>query len=238
MEELTLLYKGSITLQHPPQCKHLNASRFERGYLRVHSRRGPGWDETEPFGIYGGTHGSDDQGSETPVDAALIGFLERHKDVLAVAIESDLRARLPRDCRVSVELSFWQGSVAFAATIVLFLVGKHYATREVLKYIRVVSGPSVARVLRHAVATVAEMSTSINLVINLDPSSVSRIEQIEAQAHKRIDRFERRTDLLTKHVYYKGIAMLLAGLFVMAVALAVGAPMLARWYDAVRAVGH
>jgi hypothetical protein len=51
MEELTLVYKGSITLQHPPQGQHLNASRFELGYIRVHSRHGPGWDESEPYNI-------------------------------------------------------------------------------------------------------------------------------------------------------------------------------------------
>jgi hypothetical protein len=233
MESLTLIYKGLIDVQHPPQAASLNASRFERGYIEVYQRRGrgPGWDDTEPFGIYGGTYGSDEQSSEASVDAALTAFLERNRDALAVAVESDLRARLPQDCRVTVELSFWRGSVALAATIVLLLTGKHYATREALNYARVVVGPSLSRVLRYAIGKVAATGTTIAVNLSLDPASVAQIEQMHAALGRRIDRFDRRTEALTKHVFYKGIAILLAGLFAMGIALVIGAPFLARWFD-------
>lgn len=137
---------------------------------------------------------------------------------------------------MTAELSFWKGSVSFAATIILLLVGKHYASRETLNYLQVVIGPSISRVLRYAVSSVAEKGTSIAVTLSLDPSSVAQIEQMQSKLRKGIDRFERRTDILTKYVFYKCIVILLAGIFAMVAALLIGAPYWARRFDVLRSV--
>lgn len=235
MESLTLVYKGSIAIESPPQRAVLNASRFERGYLTIDRHWGPKMGH-DAWGIRGNTRGSDEQGSETSVDAAAIGFLERNKDVLVVAIEGDLRSRLPRSCAVTVEIGFWKGSIAFAATIVLLIGGKYYATQETLNYIRVAVGPSISRILRRAVDVVAEAGTNVAVLASLDASSVAQIEQLQKTAKRKLDQFDRRTTVLSKHVYYRGLAILFAGLLAVIVALMFGAPIMARWWDALWAL--
>ena len=235
MQSLTIVYKGSITIESPPQRRALNASRFERGYLNIDRHWGPGM-EGGPSRVHGGTHGPDDQGSERSVDDAAVAFLERNKDVLVVAIEEDLRSRLPRSCAVTVEVSFWKGSVAFAVTIILLVGGKYYTTQEILNYIRVAVGPSISRILRRALDVVAESGTGVAVLASIDASSLAQIEQARASAKRQLDKFDRRTTVLSRHVFYRGLTILFAGLLAIIVALILGAPIVARWSDALWAL--
>ncbi len=143
-----------------------------------------------------------DKTSEEDVDSALTEFLERNRDAIASAIEHQLQANLPSGYRVTVELSFWKGSVAFAATIALLLVGKHYAQREALNYLRIMFGTTISRTLRYVIREAAEAGSTAVVTLSLDPSSIASIERFERRALKRLRDFDRRTDALTKHVFY------------------------------------
>lgn len=246
MQHLTLIFRGNITVDTNSNTERSISSRFERAEVRP-ARYGGLGDGVVSNGrlsvhsIYVDMHGGDVQESSTDVNAALVGFLDRNKDILEVVTETELQSKLPPGCVASVQFSFWRGSVAIAATITLLLVGKHYAQREALNFLQVTIGPTISRCLRQILAQVAlegpRRHAPIGVTLALDPSSIAAIESFRRKSTKKLNRFDRQTAALTKHVYFKGIAILLLGVFAMLVALIVGAPYWAGWLDAARAAG-
>ncbi len=242
MTSFTLVYKGSISVEHNPNTQGSLASRFERGYVRVERHRGMipelglGRGELSIHDLHVSTEGSDDQYSEAPVDAALTGFLDRHKDILSEAIETEIRRGLPRSCHASVQLSFWRGSVAFAATITLLLVGKYVATREAMNFLTVALGPPISRSIRSVVTRAAGGATEVAVTLGLEPSSVAEIERYKKRALRPLDRFDRQTKTLAGHVYYRGLFFFVVGMFAMLLAIIIGVSIYASWGDVLKAI--
>ena len=245
MQHLTLVYRGTISVETNSNTQFSVASRFERGNIRPSRRRS--------FPEFGGNSGpltihdleidvdgGDVEGSETPVDAALTGFLDRHRQILDEVIETELRRTLPSNCHVAVELSFWRGSVAFAATVTLLLVGQHFASKEALNFLQVVLGPPISRCLRHVITEVGKTgpraSAPVAIILSLDPSSLAELERLKKRVYSRLDRFDRRTEGVARHVDREGKLIFAVSVLAIILALILGANYGASWYDALRAL--
>jgi hypothetical protein len=238
MQQLTLVYRGTISVEHNSNNIRQLSSKFQSGSIRFEHRgmmREFGSFGVAPnvYDLYVNSNDQDDV-SRLPLDEALTGFLDRNSDILSEVIQNELRRSLPSNCNVVVQLSFWKGSVAFAATITLLLVGQHFAGKEALNFIQVAIGPPISRCLRHVIGKIAD--GGVSLAIALDPSSLAEIEQIKKRILRPLDRFDRKTERVARHVDREGKLILALSVTAIILAFVLGANYGASWLDAVKAL--
>lgn len=239
MQQVTLVYKGKVAVEHNSNTVRLLSGRFENATVRFEHRGmirefgGSSAPTTHDLYVDNG-HG--DFHSDDPIDQALTGFLDRNRDILGEVIENELRRTLPANCYASVQLSFWRGSVAFAATITLLLVGQHFAGKEALNFIQAAIGPPISRCLRHVIGKIADGANNVSLTLALDPSSLSEIDQLKKRVLRPLERFDRKTERVARHFDREGKLILTLSTTAIILAFVLGANYGVTWLDALKAL--
>lgn len=190
--------------------------------------------------LYITTENSEEEHSERPLDKSIVRPLERNNDVLDEVTETEIRKIIPVGRAGFAQPSFRNGSAAMAVTVTLLPVGKRLAQREAINFLHVTLASAIVRCLRHVLSKLALSSASgysaVGILLELDPALIDAIERMKARLARKLRRAEVQANVLTPHVFYRGIALLLIGMFTIALALMIGAPYLAGWADALRSL--